>query len=51
MAQNAFTQQPSAENNYTVDFNNPAATFQWYEVEENNIGKYIAEEFFSLFSL
>jgi len=40
MARNAFTQQPSAENNYTVDFNNPAATFQWYEVEEENIGSY-----------
>ena len=31
---NAFTQQPSAENSYTVDFNNSDATFQWYEVEE-----------------
>ena len=31
---NAFTQQPSAENGYTVDFNNSDATFQWYEVEE-----------------
>lgn len=50
IAQNAFTQQPSAENNYTVDFNNPAATFQWYEVGENYIGKYIAERFMSLFS-
>ena len=33
-ANNAFTQQPSAENGYTVDFNNSDATFQWYEVEE-----------------
>ena len=33
-AKYAFTQQPSAENGYTVDFNNPDATFQWYEVEE-----------------
>ena len=31
---NAFTQQPSAENDYTVDFNNTNATFKWYEVEE-----------------
>ncbi len=31
---NAFTQQPSAENDYTVDFNNPDATFQWYEAEK-----------------
>ncbi len=30
---NAFTQQPSAENDYTVDFNNPDATFKWYEAE------------------
>ena len=50
MALNAFTQQSSAENNYTVDFNNPAATFQWYEVEQNYIGKYIAEEDAPLFS-
>ncbi len=34
IAGNAFTQQPTAENNYTVDFNNPDASFQWYEVEE-----------------
>ena len=40
MARNAFTQQPTIDNNYTVDFNNPAATFQWYEVEEENIGSY-----------
>ena len=33
-AKYAFTQQPSAENGYTVDFNNSDATFQWYEVEE-----------------
>ena len=39
-AKNAFTQQPSADNNFTVDFNNPAATFQWYEVEEENLGTY-----------
>ena len=31
---NAFTQQPSAENGYTVDFNNSNATFQWYEAEK-----------------
>ena len=31
---NAFTQQPSAENGYTVDFNNSDATFQWYEAEK-----------------
>ena len=49
IAKNAFTQQPSAENNFTVDFNNPAATFQWYEVEENHIGAYTAEEKVSLF--
>ncbi len=45
MARNAFTQQPSAENNYTVDFNNPAATFQWYKVEEEKIGSYDADSF------
>ena len=49
-ANNAFTQQPSADNNFTVDFNNPAATFQWYEVEEKNLGTYIVEEFRPLFS-
>ena len=43
-AKNAFTQQPSADNNFTVDFNNPAATFQWYEVEEENLGTYEAYE-------
>ena len=47
---NAFTQQPSADNNFTVDFNNPAATFQWYEVEEKNLGTYIVEAFSPLFS-
>ena len=47
---NTFTQQPSADNNFTADFNNPAATFQWYEVEEKNIGTYIVEEFSPLFS-
>ena len=50
VADNTFTQQPSAENNYTVDFNNPNTSFQWYEVEENYIGKYIAEEYTPLFS-
>ncbi len=50
IAQNAITQQPTIDNNYTVDFSNPAATFQWYEIEENNIGKYIAKEFRPLFS-
>ena len=49
-ANNAFTQQPSADNNLTVDFNNTAATFQWYEVEEKNLGTYIAEEARPLFS-
>ena len=29
-----FTQQPTAENLGTVGFNNPAATLQWYEVEQ-----------------
>ena len=47
---NAFTQQPSADNNLTVDFNNTAATFQWYEYEESYIGTYTAEEFTTLFS-
>ena len=46
---NTFTQQPSADNNLTVDFNNSAATFQWYEVEEKNLGTYIAEEARPLF--
>ncbi len=49
ITQSAFTQQPTAENNYTADFNNPAATFQWYEIEENNVGTYIAEDFTILF--
>ena len=49
-ANNAFTQQPSADNNLTVDFNNTAATFQWYEVEEKNLGVYTAEEFSPLFT-
>ncbi|MBQ3136902.1 MAG: hypothetical protein IJB74_05395 [Clostridia bacterium] len=40
MARNALTQQPTIDNNYTVDFSNPAATFQWYEVEEENIDSY-----------
>ena len=29
-----FTQQPTLENGGTVVFNNPAATLQWYEVEQ-----------------
>ncbi len=33
---NAFVQQPSPENNYTVGFSNPDASFQWYEVEETS---------------
>ena len=41
---NAFTQQPYEKNNYTVEFNNPDASFQWYEVNENEIGKYTTEE-------
>jgi hypothetical protein len=49
-ANNAFTQQPSAENNFTVDFNNPDATSQWYEVEEEKLGTYIVEESGTLFS-
>ena len=49
-SKNAFTQQPSADNNFTVDFNNPAATFQWYEVEEEKLGTYIVEEHGPLFS-
>lgn len=49
IARNALTQQPTIDNNYTVDFSNPAATFQWYEVEENYIGKYIVEEHGPLF--
>ena len=44
VARNAFTQQPSDKNNYTVEFNNPDASFQWYEVNENEIGKYTTEE-------
>lgn len=40
VAENTFTRQPSAENNYTVDFSNPFATFQWYEVAEKSIGSY-----------
>ena len=49
-ANNAFTQQPSAENNFTVDFNNPDATSQWYEVEEEKLGAYIVEKHGPLFS-
>ncbi|MBQ3498048.1 MAG: leucine-rich repeat protein [Clostridia bacterium] len=30
---NAFTSQPTAENNYTADFNSSDATIQWYETE------------------
>lgn len=29
-----FTQQPTLENGGTVAFNNPAATLQWYEVQQ-----------------
>ena len=50
VARNAFTQQPSDKNNYTVEFNNPDASFQWYEVNENEIGKYTSEERDLLFS-
>lgn len=50
VAKNAFTQQPSDKNNYTVEFNNPDASFQWYEVNENEIGKYTSEEGDLLFS-
>ena len=49
-ATNAFTQQPSVENDYTVDFNNPDVSFQWCEVEEKNLGVYTAEEFSPLFT-
>ena len=49
-ATNAFTQQPSVENDYTVDFNNPDVSFQWCEVEEKNLGVYTAEEFLPLFT-
>lgn len=31
---NQFTQQPTLENGGTVAFNNPAATLQWYEVQQ-----------------
>lgn len=34
IAASQFTQQPTAENQGTVGFNNPAATLQWYEVEQ-----------------
>lgn len=34
IATNQFTQQPTLENGGTVVFNNPAATLQWYEVEQ-----------------
>ena len=34
VAGNGFTQQPSAENDYTVGFNNPDADFKWYEAEK-----------------
>lgn len=34
IAANQFTQQPTLENGGTVAFNNPAATLQWYEVEQ-----------------
>lgn len=44
VAKNAFTQQPYEKNNYTVEFNNPDASFRWYEVNENEIGKYTTEE-------
>ena len=33
---NAFVQQASPANNYTVGFSNPDASFQWYEVEETS---------------
>ena len=49
-ATNAFTKQPSVENDYTVDFNNPDVSFQWCEVEEKNLGVYTAEEFSTLFT-
>ena len=41
--ESSFIQQPSVDNNLTLDFNNPAATFQWYEVEEKNIGVYTVD--------
>lgn len=44
IAPNDFTQQPSADNNYTVTFNNTAASFQWYEAEEKKIGVYTADK-------
>ena len=44
IARDAFTQKPSVDNNLTVDFNNPAATFQWYEAEEKNIGVYTVND-------
>ncbi len=50
IAENAFTQQPTAENNYTIDFNNPDASFQWYEVKEIYADRFVAEEGTILFT-
>ena len=50
IAANAFTQQPSNDNNYTVEFNNSAATFQWDEVEETATGTYTVDSQKALFT-
>lgn len=50
IAQNAFTQQPTIDNNYTVDFNNPDVSFQWCEVEEKILGVYTVERLSPLFT-
>ncbi len=34
VAKNACIKQPSANNNFTADFNNDNASFQWYETEK-----------------
>ena len=33
LGESTFTQQPTSENNYTVDFNTLDASFLWYEIE------------------
>ena len=45
----SFIQQPTVDNNYTVDFNYPA-TFQWYEVEGENIGTFEVNDLGELFT-
>ena len=49
IAQNAFTQQPSPENNYEALFNNSNAQLQWYEIDNKFSETYTVDSESELF--